>query len=125
MAEDTMKAILIVDDDIGFIRFLVEHLKDEYTIFAAKNGHIAINMAMNNRPDLILMDVNMPDMTGHEVLMALQFMPETKDIPIIFISGNDHPEIKETGLKIGAVDHIHKNMGIDAIKNSIKKQLCT
>lgn len=123
MEEKAKNTILVVDDDSVYMNFLVQLLKDEYTIFVAKSGNAAITMAMNEVPDLILLDVTMPDITGHEVILSLKFMNETKKIPTIFITSLDSPEDKIKGFQLGAVDYIQKNSSPDAIKDTIQKQI--
>ncbi|MCL2388392.1 MAG: response regulator [Defluviitaleaceae bacterium] len=115
--------ILILDDDPLFVTVLVELLKDDYTLFTARNGHNAINLAMNERPDLILMDVSMPEMTGYEVISALQYMNETKKIPTIFITHADTPQDEQQGLRLGAVDYIQKSLRAEDIKKRIDIQI--
>ena len=114
MTKSGKGSVLIVDDDPMFINFLLDMLRD-YTIFIARNGHSAITEAMNNIPDFILMDLNMPDMSGYEVMMALRYMKETASIPVILISGDDNPVAMEKGMDFGAVDYIQKNLGADVI----------
>jgi putative two-component system response regulator len=120
---DKKKSVMIVDDDPLFVTVLEEFLQDDYELYTAKSGHTAINKAMNDRPDLILMDVNMPGLSGHEVVSALKYMPETKKIPIIFITHSNDPNDEEQGLRLGAVDYINKNLRIDEVKARIDKQV--
>lgn len=123
MEKNRKGTILVVDDEAMCVSFLVNLLKDEYTLFVAKNGHNAISMAMNIEPDLILLDVNMPDMTGHEVILALRHIRETSNIPVIFISNLDSPKDIEQGLKLGAVDYIQKSVEASTMKQRILSKL--
>ena len=116
-------SILIVEDDQLFVTVLEEFLQDDYILHFAKNGHAAINKAMNERPCLVLMDINMPGMSGHEVVSALQYMPETKKTPIIFLTHSNSPKDEAQGFRLGAVDYINKNLRIDEIKARIDHQI--
>ena len=81
------RTVLIIDDDPIFTAFLCTLLKEEYEIFTSNDSYSSITVAMNNAPDIILLDIIMPGMSGHEVASALSYLPETKDTPIIFITG--------------------------------------
>ncbi|MEM7403976.1 MAG: response regulator [Pseudomonadota bacterium] len=101
--------ILIVDDERLNINVLVELLRGQYTVIVAKNGEQALRRARSsNPPDLILLDVMMPDMDGFEVCEKLKFDPVTRDIPIIFVTamGNEQDEVR--CFEYGAVDYIRK-----------------
>ncbi len=81
------KVILAVDDDPGILRLLEKRLEaDNYQVIKALNGRIGIQLAREQKPDLIILDVMMPDMNGGEVARDLQIDEETKDIPIIFLT---------------------------------------
>lgn len=123
MVDKTKKTILIVDDDPMYVDFLVAVLKDEYSISVAKNGFDAITAAMDCMPDLIILDVNMPDLSGYEVISALKHMSETKSIPVIFNSSLDSFDDTIKGLTFGAVDYFIKNSDPNEIKNRIKHQI--
>lgn len=79
--------VLIIDDDPIFTAFLCTLLKNDFECCTANEGHAAITVAMNSVPAIILLDIVMPGMTGHEVATALSYLPETKNTPIIFITG--------------------------------------
>jgi len=83
-------------------------LSPEYTIYAAKNGQEAIELANKYLPDLILLDVLMPEMDGYEVISVLKNTEETRAIPVIFITGLASADAEEKGLRMGAVDYITK-----------------
>ncbi|MBA5687902.1 diguanylate cyclase [Rugamonas apoptosis] len=100
--------VLIADDDAINRQVLAELLKPEYTVLLAKNGEQALERATRHAPDLILLDVMMPDMDGYEVLRRLRADPRTADIAVIFISGLDRPEDEANGLKMGVADYIAK-----------------
>ncbi|MEO5340563.1 MAG: response regulator [Magnetococcus sp. MYC-9] len=100
--------ILIVDDVPGNIKLLAAILLDEYTLLTATRGQRALQMAAAQHPDLILLDVVMPDMDGFECCRALKSTPVTWDIPVIFITAMDGALDEERGLELGAIDYITK-----------------
>ncbi len=109
MMNDTgLQKVLVADDDAINREVLGELLKPEYTVLLAKNGAQALERAARHAPDLILLDVMMPDMDGYEVLRRLRADPQTAHIAVIFISGLDRPEDEANGLKMGAADYITK-----------------
>lgn len=103
-----MQKVLVADDDALNRDVLGELLKPEYTVLLAKNGAQTLERATRHLPDLILLDVMMPDMDGYEVLRRLRADPLTEHISVIFISGLDRPEDEASGLKMGASDYITK-----------------
>jgi len=106
---DKKPKVLIVDDTPENIQILMGTLKDQYAIVAAINGEKALKMAVAEpRPDLILLDIMMPGMDGFEVCRRLKSDPETRDIPVIFLSALDDTANKVKGFATGAVDYISK-----------------
>ena len=101
--------VLIVDDQPANIHVLSGILKEEYTIMVATSGTKALEIAQGEKkPDLILLDVQMPDMDGYEVLRRLKADESTLDIPVVFVTAKDADDDEEFGLKLGAVDYITK-----------------
>ncbi|TDA67342.1 diguanylate cyclase [Sulfuricurvum sp. IAE1] len=101
--------ILIVDDMSTNISVLYDLLCDDYEIQAATNGEDALAIAQSaERPDVILLDIEMPGMDGYAVCKALKNLPQTKEIPIIFVTARNSPEDEEHGFNLGAVDYISK-----------------
>jgi class 3 adenylate cyclase len=101
--------ILIVDDIEENLKVLSETLVEEgFHPLQAKSGERAIQIAKKAKPDLILLDIKMPDMDGFETIAALKSDPETADIPVIFISALNQIEDKVRGFKAGAVDYVSK-----------------
>jgi diguanylate cyclase (GGDEF)-like protein len=100
--------VLIADDDAINRQVLAELLKPEYTVLLAKNGEQALERTRRHAPDLVLLDVMMPDMDGYEVLRRLRADPQTAHATVIFISGMNRPEDEANGLKMGAADYIAK-----------------
>jgi len=101
-------SVLIVDDERMNIIKLTGILGKDYAIYAAKNGADALEIAETRAPDVILLDVIMPDIDGYQVLTLLKGKAATKDIPVIFVTAVDDPESEEMGLSLGASDYITK-----------------
>ena len=111
--------ILIIDDTPMVLRALGDILKNEYNILIAKSGEAGIASAKKNKPTLILLDIMMPGMSGFEVIKILKEDEETKNIPVIFVSGDVAVEAKETGYKLGVLDFIDKPFSEIAIKRRV------
>jgi diguanylate cyclase (GGDEF)-like protein len=108
METNDRRRILVIDDEKTNLLILHRILSPEYVIFTAKSGSEGLKRAASERPDLILLDIIMPDISGFDVLKALKGDPDLKDIPIIIITGLDNEEDEEKGLLMGAVDYILK-----------------
>ncbi|MDM8536393.1 response regulator [Desulfobacterales bacterium HSG17] len=109
MTENKQSNILVVDDNPDNLRLLVGILKDnDYKVRPAKDGQTAINSAISNPPDMILMDILMPEMDGYETCRRLKANSITQDIPIIFISALDAPIDKVKAFSGGGVDYVSK-----------------
>jgi diguanylate cyclase (GGDEF)-like protein len=104
----SLQKVLVADDDATNRAVLAELLKPEYTVLLAKDGTQALDRAARHLPDLILLDVMMPDLDGFEVLRRLRGDPHTAGIAVIFVSGLGRPEDEAQGLKLGAADYIAK-----------------
>jgi signal transduction histidine kinase len=101
-------SLLVVDDTPANIDVLVGLLSPQYRIRVAMNGKIALSLCAKEIPDLILLDIMMPEMDGYEVCQRLKEMEETKNVPIIFITAKGETEDETKGLALGAVDYISK-----------------
>ena len=123
MANDERNSILIVDDETSNHIFLNHHLSPEYTVYAAKDGQDAIKKAREAPPDLILLDIIMPDMSGYAVISALKSYEETRDIPVIFITGLSSSEDERIGLASHAADYINKPFNAEIVKFRVKNQI--
>jgi response regulator RpfG family c-di-GMP phosphodiesterase len=124
MAAETKKnKLLFVDDIPTNIKVLLEVLKDDYKIIFAQNGAEAVKLAVKSQPDLILLDIMMPDMDGYAVCKKLKNNPETSDIPIIFATALDEEEDETKGFDLGAVDYITKPFSLPIVKARIKTHL--
>jgi len=122
---DTPKknSVLIVDDDTSSLMGLIQILQPEYQIYTAKDGASALKRVEKSLPDLILLDVIMPDMNGFEVLTELKKSETTKAIPVIFITGISEHANESTGWAIGAVDYIRKPVDTMAVKHRVRRQM--
>ncbi len=106
---DDKAYILLVDDVPANIQTLADVLKDDYCIKVAIDGYRCLELArQESQPDLILLDIEMPGISGFDVCRQLKKDVMTRDIPVIFVTANDQEEDEEQGLLIGAVDYITK-----------------
>lgn len=104
-----LPTLLIVDDQPENLTVLGELLESDYIVRVASSGLRALKAAASSpRPDLILLDVMMPGIDGHEVLRHLRADPATQDIPVIFVTAMDEAHDEELGFELGAVDYIAK-----------------
>ena len=118
------KVILVVDDIPDNIQLLSGLLKADYKVKAAISGKKALSIAnATPHPDLILLDVVMPEMDGYEVCRQLKNNPVTSKIPVIFVTAKTQNEDEEKGLKLGAVDYITKPVNHSIVKARIKTHL--
>ena len=117
--------ILIVDDEQTDIHALVEILSLEYAVFIARDGPEAIKQAKKLQPDMILLDLIMPDMDGYDVINILKSTEDIKNTPVIFITGIDEDYAEEKALKLGAADFITKPFNPEIVKLRVKNQIKT
>lgn len=115
--------ILIVDDNATNIDLLVNTLKTDYRLGIAKNGPSAVAYAGKHKPNLVLLDIMMPEMDGYEVCRRLKANPETASIPIIFITAMDDTANKTKGFELGAVDYVTKPFHTAEVKARIRSHL--
>lgn len=121
--EEHMNSILVVDDEPANIISLTHILKEKYKIYAAKNGTDGIRLAHKHMPDVILLDIIMPDKDGFEVIKELKNNDETKGIPVIFITGLTNVEDEEKGLLSGAADYINKPFSAPIVELRVRNQV--
>jgi len=120
---DTKNRILIVDDDTSNLMELASILQPDYKIYAVKDGTSALEKANEVHPDLILLDIIMPDMNGFEVLNKLKASEKTEDIPVIFITGISDSEEEVKGLAAGAVDYMRKPLNDVIVRLKVRQQM--
>src|SRR6187551_456206 len=110
-ASERKKNVLVVEDSVTqaqAIRALLE--ENGLRVICAVDGPSGLKIAQATRPDLVVMDVNMPGMDGFQVLQALKSDPETLHIPIVMLTASSTPEAAMTGLTSGAIDYIPKDV---------------
>lgn len=117
------QTVLIVDDEKSNRDRLTELLQPDCRIILAKNGQQALERVADQAPDLILLDVMMPDMDGHQVIQILKHDDNTRKIPVIFISALDSPADEERGLDLGAVDYITKPFHPSIVRKRVRNHL--
>lgn len=116
--------ILAVDDNPVNLNILSDLLRPTYRVLAATSGIGALRIAANDpRPDLILLDVMMPEMDGYEVLTRLRRNPATQEIPVIFVTGLGSVEEEERGLQAGAADYIVKPLRPTIVQARVRTQI--
>jgi len=117
------KTVLIVDDEPLSIQLLRLQLEEDYSVIVANGGHEALLLIPRAMPDIILLDLIMPDMDGYEVYRAIRMLPELDSVPVLFITVMSDVECETAGLKMGAHDYIHKPFVADLVRLRIKNHL--
>jgi two-component system, sensor histidine kinase and response regulator len=121
---ETYGKILVVDDHEANRVLIQEALEGEgYTVIEAEEGFSGYKAAVNQQPDIILLDIMMPEVDGYKVCSQLKKHPSTKDIPVIFITGMDKLEDVLKGFSLGAVDYVKKPVKIAEVLARVKTQL--
>ena len=116
--------VLAVDDTPANLDLLIGILSDDYRIIVATRGAKALELAAQTpQPDIILLDVMMPEMSGYEVCRTLKADPSTEAIPVIFITAKTEIEDEQQGLQLGAVDYVAKPFHHDIVLARVKTHL--
>ena len=115
--------ILVVDDAMENVQILHQALRDEHEVLFALSGEKAIDVALAQQPDLILLDAVMPGMDGYAVCAALEASPRLQDIPVIFVTALSQPEDETRALEAGAVDFISKPFNVAVVRARVRSQL--
>jgi putative two-component system response regulator len=102
------KIIMLVDDNVTNLKAGKEILKDKYTTYPVPSAEIMFELLANVRPDMILLDIEMPGMDGFEAIRKLKADPEYADIPVIFVTAKSGESDERAGLQLGAIDYIFK-----------------
>ncbi|MBF0203706.1 MAG: response regulator [Desulfamplus sp.] len=123
MNESQKYNILIVDDTEENIDILSDLLGDDYDVSVTMNGEDALQAVDENHPDLILLDIMMPEMDGYEVCKRLKANSATNDIPIIFVTAMNEVTNETKGLELGAIDYITKPINPLIVKSRVKNHL--
>ncbi|MFO8031870.1 MAG: diguanylate cyclase [Desulfohalobiaceae bacterium] len=121
---DEKNVVLIVDDQPANIHALAKLIRDEYQIQAATSGAKALEIARGEHPpDLILLDVMMPEMDGYELCRRLKADEQTNTIPVIFVTARDSAQDEEMGFSLGAVDYISKPFNPTIVRARVKNHM--
>ena len=115
--------ILVVDDTPANLSLLSNLLKHQYRIKVANNGIKALELAAAAPPDLVLLDIMMPEMDGYEVCRRLKASDATRQVPVIFLTAKTEVEDEEMGFSVGAVDFIHKPISPPIVVARVKTHL--
>ncbi|UUX48583.1 diguanylate cyclase [Nisaea acidiphila] len=116
-------SILVVDDAPENTMLLSLILKDQGNVTTALSGREAIDIALATTPDLILLDIQMPDLDGYDVIQALKGEERTRNIPVIFVTGLSDEGDEEKGLELGAIDYITKPFKPAVVKARVRNHL--
>ncbi len=123
-AENPQKTLLLVDDTPENLTVLGEILMPHYRVRVASSGQRALTAVVSDpRPDLVLLDVMMPEMDGYEVIRRLRQNPATRELPVIFVTALDSTEDEAHGLELGAVDYITKPVRPAIVLARVRGQL--
>mgnify|MGYP003832544121 FL=1 len=122
---EATKPLLLIADDMPVITNMLSYIlkRKNYAIAIATNGIETIEMAKKHSPDLILLDIIMPDLDGFTVCKRLKESPETKEIPIIFLTAKDDPGEIQKGFESGAVDYVKKPFNHTELMARVKTHL--
>ncbi|HEC14841.1 MAG TPA: PleD family two-component system response regulator [Rhodospirillales bacterium] len=120
---NTRQKVLIVDDEPINIEILSEILDADYDIYFATDGKTALEVATGENPDIILLDIMMPEMDGFDVCRRLKADPQTRDIPVVFVSAKNQVADETQGLEIGAIDYLTKPISPPIVKIRVKNHL--
>jgi len=115
--------VLLVDDAKANLDILVEGLKSDHKLSLALNGEMALQVAARTPPDLVLLDIVMPGMDGYEVCRRLRQMPETAEVPIMFLSSLEEVQNKTRGFEAGANDYLTKPFDMLEVKARVRSLL--
>lgn len=120
VALGTKPKLLVVDDQAINVQVLYGAFSHDYQIFMTTSGHKALDACTKQLPDLVLLDVMMPEMDGYEVCRRLKANPITAGIPVIFVTAHTDDASEEKGLDVGAADFISKPINIKIVRSRVK-----
>src|SRR6185369_5718452 len=117
------QTVIIVDDTPANIVILSKSLGDDYELIFATSGDEALELIGSQKPDLILLDVMMPDMDGYQLCTLLKGDPATRDIPIVFVTAMCQEEDEVRGLELGAIDYLTKPISPAIVRARVRNHL--
>lgn len=120
---EEMPLILTVDDDSVMNVHVMSSLKANYKVVTLNSGKAALKFLSDNDVDLVILDINMPEVSGFQVYEKMRENPETKDVPVIFLTGIDKEEVLSQIIKSGANDYILKPIAPAEILLHVQNQL--
>jgi cyclic di-GMP phosphodiesterase len=121
---DTMSfKLLFIDDELGFLQTMDAIMSKDYSVSTAANGAEGMKLAKSTQPDLIFLDISLPDIDGYELCRSLKLDDDTCHIPIFFITAHDRDIEEQKGFEVGAIDYITKPVSIQVLNAKIALHL--
>ncbi len=117
------KHVLIIDDDVSVLKTLRYHLQDTYRVSVVSSGEVALDFLQKHKPDLILLDYLMPACNGADVLKTIQSREDTKDIPVLFLTGQSDMSTVTECLALNPAGYIVKPISKEALLGKLKSVL--
>lgn len=118
------KKVLVVDDSLLILKLIEKFLKNEnYNIMLARDAGEALDILDTTTPDIVLLDILLPDIDGYNMLKILKLRQQTEDVPVIFISSLSRGMDISKGLKLGADDYIIKPFTSTELKNKVERAI--
>ena len=115
--------IMLVDDSLSILEAASKFLGDAYTVVPVKNGFSALAAVQDHKPDLLFLDVVMPQLDGYNTCLLLKENPQFSDLPIIILSSKDSPFDKAHGEQVGCDDYLTKPFDAPALHEKVRKHL--
>jgi len=122
-AMERMQTLLIVDDEAAFRRLLVGHFSSRYSVLGAGDGAEALMLAVDRRPDLVLLDVSLPLIDGRTVCQRLKTYPATAGVPVIMLTGRTTQHDRHLGFEVGADDYLEKPVELAYLERAVERRL--
>ena len=115
--------IMLVDDSASILHTAAKFLGDDYKVVQVKNGFAALAAVQDHKPDLLFLDVVMPELNGYNTCLLLKENPQFADLPIIFLSSKDSPFDKAHGEQVGCDDYLTKPFDEVTLREKVRKHL--
>jgi CheY-like chemotaxis protein len=123
IGEPSRLTLLLVDDCVAEREFYAQALETEFNILTAGRGSDGVTLALNERPDLVLLDVAMPGMDGWTTCTYIKSHPDTADIPVVLLTGTDDVDLTQHAVAVGASALLTKPCQPDKLRNTIRQAL--